>query len=102
MALMSAVNGSLVGTSVARTKSQSVYYAQEGIELAREQRNTSWSGLVTNCCSSNGALIPGTPYRRSITVTSMSPDTKDVTVNVTWTVEAKNYQTALKTVLTNW
>lgn len=102
MALLSAVNGSLGSLVMSRTKSQSVYYAQEGIERAREQRNLSWAGLVTNCCGSNGGVIAGTRYRRSITVNSLNPNVKEVTVTVTWTIEGRNYQTPLKTVFTNW
>lgn len=101
-ALLSAVNGSLGAIAVSRTKSQSVYYAQEGLELAREQRNISWNGLVTACCGSTGAVIPGTPYTRSIQVTSIDPSTKEITVTVTWTVEGRNYQTPLTTVMTDW
>lgn len=104
VALLTTVNYSITLVNVSRNKSMSILYAQEGLELAREQRALNWSD-VSNPASwptnPNGTL-PATPFTRVVTVTDMGPNAKEIESVVTWEMSGKSYQTSLSTVLTNW
>ena len=102
MGITSAITFGLAAVSETSLNGQSVHLAQEGIERARVQRDQNWSGIVDNCCSSDGSVIAGTAFSRTIQVSDTSPDEKQIKIDVSWTSRGIARTTTLVTVLTRW
>ena len=100
--LVSVVNFSVTVVAVSRQKSLSIQYAQEGVELAQSLRTLDWDGIASNCCSSDGTEILGTPFIRTITVQDVSANEKEIEVLVNWDADGRQYETAIVTVMTNY
>jgi len=114
------------------TMTDATLFAQEGIEAARSIKKQGWTipFLATDCTGGCGISVSGgvwvwsgttntkPPFLRTIVVSSVSrdgsgtivssggvddPDTKKVTVTVTWSVSPTRPETVtLVTYLTNW
>lgn len=102
MGITSSITFGLAVVSETSLNGQSVHLAQEGIERARVQRDQDWTGIVDNCCGSDGSIIVGTVFRRTIQVSDTSPDEKQIKIDVTWTSRGIARATTLVTVLTRW
>jgi Tfp pilus assembly protein PilV len=95
-------------------RSQGILVAQEGIEALRSIRDTNFATLTNGTyglAQTGGAwTLSGTSdtlqtgYTRSIVIASgSSANSKEATVNVTWTdPQGQNQSTSLTTRLTNW
>lgn len=113
------VTGLVVGTTSAlkyaqssRARSTATQYASEGLELARRERDSSWSTFARSgsfCVDATGG-IPSDPcallenkYSRTV-----SYDYNDIAESVTvtsvvsWSEGAEIKEISLQTTLTNW
>lgn len=99
----------LRNTKFARNAAEANQYAQEGLELARQERDNSltnwltfknWTPICTpvnnftRCITNNDpSPLPGLP---------VDPDKRLITVIVSWTEGSKTYQVKAETFLTKW
>jgi len=113
------VTGLVVGTTSAlkyaqssRARSTATQYASEGLELARRERDTSWSSFARNgsfCVDATGS-IPSEPcsllenkYSRTVTYDfDDAAESVAVTSVVSWPEGAEIKEISLQTTLTNW
>lgn len=119
--LVVASTAALKGTRFTSTKSPATKYAQEGLELARKLRDTSWSaffvkkdetgglwclnesgqwsgasGSVTNCANNVAGI-----YTRSVTFTWDGARMR-IMATVSWIDGATTHKSELITYLTQW
>lgn len=116
------VTGLIVGTSVtlkasqySKARSQAVQYAQEGVELARSLRDSSWTSFfalagTSQCLDKNGVRTPMSGncpvnidniYTRQVTFMWSDPRMK-LDVVVSWIDGNKTYTVPISTYLTQW
>ncbi len=119
--LVVAATSSLRYGQESRTRTLAVSYAQEGLELARQIRDTqssaafiaySGSGTKDWCLnqadawaqddgSGCGPIVSGSPYTRTVTFT-WDGTTMTVLSSVSWVLGGTQASTQLKTYLTLW
>ena len=103
--------GIIAGTSISLSRTQgnqirssALQYAQEGIELARQQRDAGWTAFVNDQGTTESTIGI---YTRSISLTLENPGAADermlVDVVVSWgDVTQTDNNVELKTTLTQW
>lgn len=100
-----------LSTTLIGIKNQSLLYADEGLEAARNMRDKSWNSLSAGdyglVISSGHWELSGTEdtnefYTRVITIDAISSQKKRVTSSVTWNYAGKTGTVFLETYLTNW
>ncbi len=115
--LIVGTTSSLRGSEFSTHKSRALKYAQEGIEITRSMRDTSWASLAAKsglwCLDSAGAFSapPGAScdtnidgfYTRSITFTWDGANSRmTVDVVVAWNDGSGAHQSQLITYFTQW
>lgn len=113
------VTGLIVGTTSSlrfaensRTRTYATQYAQEGLELARKERDAGWAAFARNgeFCVGQSGLIPTDPceminnrYTRTLTYTySALNQSVIVSSKVSWIESGVDKNITLQTTLTNW
>lgn len=123
-AVLRASTTSLKSSQFASEKAASTKYAQQGMEIIRNERNTNWTSffshggnsLATSCLTSGGVgwtngsctgANLGAKYTRQVqmlwnTFGDSDPvnDRMEVTLTVAWTNSGQPHTTELKTILT--
>lgn len=113
-ALVAGTIASLKATNFTSLKSQATKYAQEGIELARRDRDQSWNtffakGDQTWCVDKNGTWVSSTPcqvnidntFTRSLIFVTSGND-MEVTAQVSWKDGSGVHQSQIQTYFTQW
>ena len=96
---------SLTTSNFSRSKSQADVYAQEAVEVIRNERNArGWSDFFTNysCDTLDGALTGGFTRNATCTKVTGSPETVAVTVIVTWAEAGKAFTARQETNLNQY
>ncbi len=92
-------------------KSTALWLAEEGIEAARSIRDEAFVNLVDGTYglseSSNKWVLAGSSdvngaYTREVTISTISPDEKDVLATINWTYKGQSNSLNLNSRLTNW
>lgn len=83
------------------------FLAQEGLEIARNIRDTNFLKIRKGISVQWGDGLaqgeqPPAPFSRTITVTQLNPDTLEVSAQVTWTEKGAPKSVKASTHLTNW
>lgn len=114
--LVIAATSSLRYGQESRLRSTAVKYAQEGLELARQIRDTQppatflsyagvhcldYQGNWTDGSSGCGPIQSGSPFTRIVTFAWADP-TMTVTSEVRWSLGGTQTSTQLQTYLTQW
>lgn len=100
--VITTINFSVNTAAVSSNKTRSIFYAQEGLELARAARNEDWNSFENGSyLANNPESIPNTVFTRTITITGGGNTQREVTSTVTWFDGTTQYETTLVTVLTN-
>jgi Tfp pilus assembly protein PilV len=92
-------------------RTHALFLAEEGLEVARALRNNNTASLVdgvyglaqsggTWIFSGSGETIGD--FRRTVTITSIAPSTKEITATVVWTERIDDHTISLSTLLTEW
>lgn len=118
--ILSLLAGALVGaflygqesTSLSGKRNRAVFLAEEGLEIARNIRDSSFSDLVDGThglsTSSNEWIFSGASdnrdiFTRSLTISSVDANTKQIISTVNWQQNDQRVgTTTLITYLTNW
>lgn len=110
---------SLKTTNYASLKSQATKYSQEGIELARRERDTSWYAFYGNrmnrtfCLNKSGTYVLGNScsganlidntFSRIVVYTWNAGQSRmEVTVTVSWVDSGGSHQSQISTYFTQW
>jgi len=110
---------SLKTTNFASSKSQATKYAQEGIELARRERDTGWYAFYANrsnktfCVNKTGAYIQGNmcagsnlidaTFSRIVSyIWNSAQNRMEVTVTVSWPDGGGTHKSQVSTYFTQW
>lgn len=102
-----------ISTKLSLERGEALFYAKEGMEAVRSVRNNvTWSGFSAG---NHGLLNAGgiwsfdgasdlidNKYTRVITISSVSTNTKNVSINISWVTPIKTYSATIDTVFTNW
>jgi len=93
-------------------RTQAVFIAKEGLEAARSIRDSDWNDLATGdhgiTITGGNWVFSGTnnvigKYTRSITVSDVAQDEKEVISEVTWNFQKNETRTVtLTSYFTNW
>jgi hypothetical protein len=108
--IVTTINFSVNAVTISANKTLAVYYAQEGLEIARGMRNQGWTVLAPpsppNPVSYDieNQPISGTIFSRTIHVGDdginvLPKQDRRITSTVTWTDGTQVYSTKLETVL---
>jgi len=113
--LVVSMTSSLQSAQASKSRSLAVQYAQEALEIVRQERDSNWntfasrdvSGTHTDyCMSSSGQLStpPELSCSRIVTFTKniIDPGQMDVVVMVSWTEGSEIKNVFLKTTYTQW
>lgn len=118
-ALITVSTSSLKAVVFNTQKSQATKFAQEGLEIARKERDKSWSTFSTTegpfCLDKSvdedmtqwtkGASCEGNidgTFGRSLTLTTMPDGSIDAIVTVSWRDGTAIHNTTLETIYTQW
>ncbi len=94
-----------------RLASQAVWFAEEGIEATRSIRDKDFSllsagtkglALVSNAWAFSGTSDTNGIFSRSLAISTLSADSRQVTSTITWPYKGTTNTSVLTTVLTNW
>ncbi len=118
------VSGLVVGSTLSlgradnsKSRSLATTYAQEGLELARKERDAGWSQFVSvrsgRFCVDEGAIVDGTTpcplvngafYRELVFTpgTEVPVETMSITSTVSWYQGNQEVFVTLETQLTDW
>lgn len=106
------IGSQYLSSSNAHQSLQAISMAREGLEAAKSIRDTGWSALTvgthglayaTNTWSFQNASDTADGFRRTITVTALSANERQVVSTVSWIGSAQQTRTiALATNLTDW
>jgi type II secretory pathway pseudopilin PulG len=115
--LVVGMTSSLRNAQGSKARTQAVQYAQEALEIARQERDNNWATFadratqINYCLGSAGqwsAPIDGTctpflgTYSRLMTFTLVDPKQVNITVTVSWTEGGSTKNVSLQTILTKW
>jgi len=102
-----------ISSRLSLEKTYALLYAKEGLEATRSIRDNNWLDLadgdhgllnngVTWVFSGSSDLIDD-KYTRTITLTTVSTTTKNVLINIDWSLTPSRLANVnLETILTNW
>jgi type II secretory pathway pseudopilin PulG len=106
------LSGQLSHVNSSSSQLQASSIANEGLDAARSIRDANWSNLATGqhgLAYANGAWSFSATsdtqngFNRTVTVTEISPNERNVAVNVVWKGTGGNDRSlAYSTILTNW
>ncbi len=111
IAILSASRQPIEHARISISNFQAYYYAKEGIEIVRNERDNlwlkeeSWSSLLIQSETNHlNGLITGTKFNRLITIQELggNEDIIKVNVNISWTEKGKNYEINVQENLYNW
>lgn len=103
LTLVVATTISIRNAAFSRNQSLATKYAQEGIEKVRAYRDQSiWETFTVACDGKTISLnSPPSPFLLSFDCAG-SGNSREVTINVSWTDAQGTHQSELTTRLTNW
>lgn len=115
--MVTGITGAIIygrqSTAAAGDRTRAALLAEEGCEAVRNIRDAAWANLPsagTHYLAQSGGVwtIGSTPepatdiYTRSITVTDVSSDRKNIACTVSWNKNNVSRQASVATQLTNW
>jgi Tfp pilus assembly protein PilV len=102
VALVAGVTYAIRNLTHARNQALATQYAQEGLERARQERDTKASAFFDNDYCDGWDDHPGIFTRDWDCTYNSSPKYMDVVVTVSWNEGGKSHSTVLTTRLTDW
>jgi prepilin-type N-terminal cleavage/methylation domain-containing protein len=113
VALVTLIIDAGVSTRLSQERSEALFYAKEGMDAVRAIRDSAWAsttvgthGLSTDNSSwvfAGDSDLINDKYTRTVEIEDVSVTTKNVTVNIVWSLTpARPATVTLTTILTNW
>jgi len=103
VALVTVTTISVRNASFSRNQALATKYAQETIEKIREYRaKVDWNTFVDNCHTPPDLPSLPSPFSRTISCSKSGGDSREITVNISWTDAKGTHKSELTTRLTKW
>lgn len=108
--LVVGMTSSLQNAQASKARTVAVQYAQDALEIVRQQRDNNWttfaqkgtSGGTEYCMGDDGVLTSTGSCSRKVTFTLIDSKQMDVAVSVSWTEGSGTKNVSLKTTYTKW